>query len=242
MIRIIPAIDIIDGRCVRLSQGEYDSRKVYDASPLDMAKSYADCGVKRIHLVDLDGAKCSAPVNLRTLEAIASAVDMEIEWGGGIASSQDLSSVFSAGATCAIAGSVAVRKPALFREWLRAFGPARMILGADVRGREVAVKGWLEQTSTTVDELIGSFLPDGLQNVICTDISCDGMLQGPSVELYRSLMAAFPAVGFTASGGVGSMKDIEALSEAGMPSVIVGKAIYEHRISLKDIELWSQNA
>ena len=236
MIDIIPAIDIIDGRCVRLTKGDYSSKKVYDASPVDMALAYADCGVGRIHMVDLDGAKVSSPANLRTLERVASKCGVEVEWGGGIASGEALRSVFDAGATQAIVGSIAARSPELFREWLLTFGGARMILGSDVRGRKVAVKGWLETTDLDIGEQIGWFLPDGLRSVICTDISRDGCLEGPSFELYKSLQQEFTEVEFTASGGISSMDDIYRLEDQGTPKVIVGKAIYEGHITLKDIE------
>ncbi len=242
MISIIPAIDIIDGRCVRLSKGDYARKKVYDAHPVDMALQYADCGVRRIHLVDLDGAKLSSPVNLRTLEAIASKVDVELEWGGGISSESALADVFNAGAGCAIVGSVAALQPEQFRCWLRRFGPSRMILGSDVRGRRLAVKGWLEDTDYTIDDQVRDMLGDGLSQVICTDISRDGMLQGPNVDLYVELQSAFPAVDFTVSGGISGMQDIEMLESHGLRKVIVGKAIYENRITLEDIERWSQNA
>ena len=242
MTEIIPAVDIIDGRCVRLSKGDYATKKVYDASPVDMALSYMDCGVRRIHLVDLDGAKISSPANLATLEKIASKVDLELEWGGGIANSADLDSVFSAGATQAIIGSVAVRQPEQFSRWLGEFGPARMILGADVRGRLVAVKGWTEDSDKTIASLIEAFIPGGLSQVICTDITRDGMLQGPNFPLYEELTSSYPGITFTVSGGISSIDDIEKAASLGLPRVIVGKAIYEGRITLKDIEKWSQNA
>ena len=242
MIEIIPAIDIIEGRCVRLSKGDYGQKKVYDSSPLDMALQYADCGVKRIHLVDLDGAKVSHPVNLKTLEAIASKVGLEIEWGGGLSSDEALRSSFSAGATCGIIGSVAVKEPELMHGWLKGFGPERIILGADVRGKMIAVKGWQEDSEVSVDDLISSFIPDSLSQVICTDISRDGMLQGPSFELYASLAESYPGLIFTVSGGISSFADIERLEEMGQKRVIVGKAIYEGRITLKQIEQWSRNA
>ncbi|MDO5442441.1 MAG: 1-(5-phosphoribosyl)-5-[(5-phosphoribosylamino)methylideneamino]imidazole-4-carboxamide isomerase [Bacteroidia bacterium] len=242
MIEIIPAIDIIDGRCVRLTKGDYAQKKVYDSSPVDMAVRYADCGVKRIHLVDLDGAKASCPMNLKTLEQIASKVSMEIEWGGGLSGDSAVKDMFNAGATCGIIGSVAVRKPELMHRWLEEFGAGKMILGADIRDRMVAVKGWLEDSSVSIDDLIKDFLPDGLSQVICTDISRDGMLQGPSFGLYSELQDTFPDIIFTVSGGISSFDDIEKLDAMGQKRVIVGKAIYEGRISLKQIEQWSQNA
>lgn len=240
-IEIIPAIDIIEGRCVRLSQGDYDRRKVYDASPVDMAKRYADCGVKRIHVVDLDGAKSSAPKNLRTLERMAVGADVEIEWGGGIKSVESLRALFDYGANYAIVGSVAAREPMLFAEWLSRFGGERMVLGADVREGKVSVNGWQEDLAITIEELIDGFLPLGLSQVVCTDITRDGMLQGPSDELYVGLQGHYPNIDFTVSGGIGSMADVERLSDKGLRKVIIGKAIYENRITLKDIERWSLN-
>lgn len=242
MIEIIPAIDIIDGRCVRLTKGDFAAKKVYDSSPLDMALQYADCGVRRIHMVDLDGARRSKPVNLATLEEVSSKSGIEIEWGGGIADDASLASVFNAGATQAIVGSVAALRPVEFSRWLRIFGPERMLLGSDVRDGVVAVKGWEQQTGLTLDEQIGWFLEDGLKYVVCTDISRDGLLQGPSFHLYAELMEEFQGVVFTASGGISCMADIEELDRIGVPKVIVGKAIYENRISLEDISKWSQNA
>lgn len=235
MTQILPAIDIIDGKCVRLTKGDYESKKVYDASPVDMAMRYADCGVKRIHLVDLDGAKCSSPANLRTLEKITAKVDTELEWGGGIASGDNLRSVFSAGAGKAIIGSVAALSPELFSEWLAEYGDA-LILGADVRGRKIAVKGWREEAQLGIDELLTRFGGGGLRECICTDIMRDGMLEGPSFALYESLQRDFPGMEFTVSGGISSMRDIEKVRDMGLPRVIVGKAVYENRISLEDIE------
>ena len=241
MIQIIPAIDLIEGRCVRLTQGDYGQKKVYDGAPAELARQYADAGVRRIHLVDLDGAKAGEPRNLKVLESIASAVDCELEWGGGIANTEALKSVFEAGATHAIAGSVAALKPQLFEEWLGLYGAA-MILGADVRDGRIAVKGWLEEVPFSIEDLVQRFLPLGLKECIVTDISRDGMLQGPSSALYQRLQSAFPELSFTVSGGISSMEDIRALDAMGLKKVIVGKAIYEERITLKDISLWSQNA
>lgn len=243
MIRIVPAIDLIGGRCVRLTRGDYATKKVYDASPVETARRYADCGVQRIHLVDLDGAKASRPCNLSVLEQIAAAVSCELEWGGGIASSEDLARVFDAGATHAIVGSVAALQPERFEEWLSRWG-SRMILGADVRQTEgrwrVAVKGWQEEAPLSLDAILRRFAGRELREAIVTDIGRDGMLQGPTTGLYVQLQAAFPQVTFTVSGGVSSMDDIRALDAAGLQKAIVGKALYENRITLKDIALWSQ--
>lgn len=240
-VEIIPAIDIIEGRCVRLSQGDYAQTKVYDASPVDMAKRYADCGVKRIHVVDLDGAKSSSPRNLKTLEKMAVGADVEIEWGGGIKSEESLRALFDYGATYAIVGSVAAQNQMLFAEWLARYGGERMVLGADVRDGKVAVNGWQQEVELAIDDLVGEFLPMGLSQVICTDISRDGMLQGPSFELYTRLQEQYGAVDFTVSGGISAMKDIEQCDRLGLRKVIVGKAIYENRITLKDIERWLLN-
>ena len=242
MIDIIPAIDIIDARCVRLTKGDYGQKKVYDSSPVDMAMQYSDCGVKRIHLVDLDGAKASEPRNLKTLEQIASKVNVEIEWGGGISGNDALRSMFDAGADCGIIGSIAVRQPDLMHGWLKTFGPEKIILGADARNGRIAVKGWLEDSSMSINELVDSFLPDGLSQVICTDISRDGMLQGPSFGLYEELQGTYKDIIFTVSGGISTFDDIVKLDEMKLKRVIVGKAIYEGRITLKQIEQWSQNA
>lgn len=253
MIRIVPAIDLIGGRCVRLTRGDYATKKVYDASPVETARRYADCGVQRIHLVDLDGAKASQPCNLAVLEQIAAAVSCELEWGGGIATTDDVERVFSAGATHAIVGSVAALQPERFEEWLSRWG-SRMILGADARqteatkaagaagleGWRVAVKGWQEEAPLSLDAILRRFAGRELREAIVTDIGRDGMLQGPTTGLYVQLQAAFPQVTFTVSGGVSSMDDIRALDAAGLQKAIVGKALYENRITLKDIALWSQ--
>lgn len=241
MIQIIPAIDIIDGRCVRLTKGDYSLKTVYDGAPEDVALSYADCGVKRIHIVDLDGAKRSRPQNLRSLEKIAARVNCEIEWGGGIKDDNALRDAFNAGGTQVIVGSVAALRPELFELWLKRYGKA-MILGADIREGKVSVSGWQEDTPLKVEDMVDRFSPFGLEEVIVTDISRDGMLQGPSDSLYTALQERYPANSFTVSGGISSMADIERLDALGLRKVIVGKAIYEKKISLKDIEKWSQSA
>ena len=241
MIEVIPAIDIIDGRCVRLSQGDYSSKRVY-GDPLDMAKAFADEGASRIHLVDLDGAKASAPANLKVLEGIASLGSMRCEWGGGIKSAEALRSVFDAGADYPIVGSIAALKPELFAQWLDAFGPEKLILGADVKNAKIAVKGWLEESALGIEELLEMFRPHGLVQVICTDISKDGMLCGPSEKMYTNLKENFPEMEFTVSGGISCNADIERVEELGLPRVIVGKAYYEGRITLKELAKWWQNA
>lgn len=240
-IEIIPAIDLIDGRCVRLSQGDYDRKKVYDASPLDMAKRYAECGVKRLHVVDLDGAKASKPMNLKVLEDVSKVAGLEIEWGGGIKSDEALKDIFNAGAAYVVVGSVASRQPDLFQSWLEQYGGTRIVLGADVSNGKIAVNGWLETDEIGIEDLTERFLPYGLERCIVTEISRDGMLQGPATELYIGLQNRFSDINFTVSGGVSSTDDIIKLDEAGLKSVIVGKAIYENRISLKFIEEWLRN-
>lgn len=238
---LIPAIDLIDGRCVRLTQGDYDDKKVYEQNPVDMAKMYADCGVRRLHVVDLDGAKAKEPCNLRVLEQLATQTALDIEWGGGIKSTDALRAAINAGANRVICGSVAVDNRELFASWLQSYGAGHVILGADVRGRNVATHGWLKESQVSIDEIIGWFLPFGLKQLICTDISKDGMLQGPNFPLYVELKENFPAVDTTLSGGISSMDDIRKAHELGLHSVIIGKAIYEGRITLKDLELWLQN-
>lgn len=237
MIEILPAIDIIDGKCVRLTKGDYGSVKRYDADPVDMVKRYVDSGFCRIHTVDLDGARQSSPCNLHVLERMALVDGANIEWGGGLKSQQALDDSLNAGARYLVVGSLAVKRPELFSDWLYRYGADRMVLGADADsdGR-VAVNGWEEKSDFTIGNLIDRFLPDGLTQVIATDISCDGMLQGPSFELYCQLMKEYPAIILTASGGISTVADIERLERDGMSRVIVGKAIYENRISLRELE------
>jgi phosphoribosylformimino-5-aminoimidazole carboxamide ribotide isomerase len=235
MIQIIPAIDLINGQCVRLTQGDYSQQTTY-GNPLDRALQYQDAGLTRLHLVDLDGAKAAKPVNLAVLESIATKTDLEIQYGGGIKSREALLSVFNAGATRAIAGSIAVAQPELFDDWMDEFTPQRMILGADIRNGFIATHGWLENSEMTIQKIIKQFLPVGLTQVICTDISKDGMLEGPNFELYETLYRQFPTVDITVSGGISSIDDIVKLNEHGMKSVIMGKALYEGRITLKQIQ------
>ena len=230
MIEIIPATDIIDGQCVRLTQGDYASRKTYYRDPLEAALRFEEAGIRRLHMVDLDGAKASEPRNLA------------VQYGGGIKSREALRSVFDAGAGRAICGSLAVREPERFAEWLTEFGPERLILGADIRDGAVAIQGWLESSALTAPELIERFLPQGLAQVICTDISRDGMLCGPSAAFYAELQSRFPAVEITVSGGISGMDDIGELDRQGLRSVIVGKALYEGRITLKELERCLRNA
>ena len=241
MITIIPAIDLIDGSCVRLTQGDYDRKTTYYKDPLDVARRYEDCGIKRLHLVDLDGAKASHPVNLKVLERLATSTALQIQYGGGIKSSDALKEVFAAGAKRAICGSIAVKQPESFCEWLDAFGPERMVLGADTRNGRIAINGWLEAAQMGVEELIESFRNAGLSQVICTDIAKDGMLQGPATSLYQELLQQFPQCHLIASGGVSCLADIIRLNDAGIPAVVFGKAIYEGKISLQELAEWAEN-
>jgi len=235
MIEIIPAIDIMQGRCTRLRQGDFATRKDYGGDPVEWARTFAGCGVRRLHLVDLEGAKASSPKNLRTLEKIASLGLLEIEWGGGVKDDAALSSVLDAGALQAIVGSVAVKDPALMFRWLGRFGN-RIILGADVRNGKAAVSGWLEDSTAGIEELIGKYIPSGLGRAIVTDISRDGTLMGPSFEMYRKLKEKFPQLSLSVSGGVSSVEDIRTADRMGLQGIIVGKALYEGRITLKELE------
>ena len=239
---IIPAIDLMDGRCVRLTQGDYGQKKEYSADPLDMAKQYEDCGVTRLHVVDLDGAKAKKPCNLAVLEKIAGATSLDVEWGGGVKDAGALRSALDAGAGRIICGSIAVDDRQEFSSWLSSFGPSKIILGADVRDGKVATHGWLKDSGLALEELMGWYVPEGLSQMICTDISKDGMLQGPDFDFYVALKRAWPTVDVTLSGGVSCMADIVKAAELGLHSVIVGKAVYEGRISLKEIESWLLNA
>ena len=240
MIEIIPAIDIIGGKCTRLSQGDYATQKNYGGDPAEWARAYADCGVRRLHLVDLEGAKEAAPKNLRTLEEIASLGLLKVEWGGGIKDDDALASIWNAGADWAIIGSIAAKEPQRMLGWLEAYG-SRIILGADVRDGKVAVSGWLEDSGIDLDDLIREFLPAGLEQAIVTDISRDGMLQGPSFDLYRGLQEKFPDLRTIVSGGVSSLDDVRRADELGLPGIIVGKAIYENRITLNELAICLQN-
>ena len=236
MINVIPAIDLIDGKCVRLTKGDYNQKKQYNASPLDMALRYQDIGIRRLHVVDLDGAKSSSPKNLHVLEEIAIRTSLEVEWGGGIKSDQALYDAYNAGADYLIVGSVAVNKPDLFARWLDEYGGGRLILGADVNEGRVAINGWLEKSKQTIDALIDRFIPHGLSEIICTDISKDGMLQGPTFDLYARLQAKYPEQDIIVSGGISKMDDIRRLDEMHLRHVIVGKAIYEGRITLEELK------
>ncbi len=235
MIEIIPAIDLIDGKCVRLSQGDYTQKIVYNENPLEVEKMFVDAGIRRLHLVDLDGAKAHHIVNHNVLEKISSSTNLIIDFGGGLKSDDDLRIAFECGANMVTGGSIAVKNPDVFSSWITKFGGDKIILGADVKDEKIAVGGWLETTELELIPFIQNYLQKGISKVICTDISKDGMLQGPAIELYKKMLTAQPEMYLIASGGVSSIRDIELLHEASIPAVITGKAIYEGRIKLEEL-------
>ena len=234
MIQLIPAIDLIDGRCVRLSQGDYDTKKEY-GDPVEMALRMEDMGVRRLHLVDLDGAKSRHVVNDRVLRDICRRTSLTVDFGGGIKTEDDLEKVFDAGAAMATAGSIAVTDPESVGLWIERYGAERIVLGADVRDGKISINGWKEDSALELMPFLEGYRRQGLQHVLCTDISKDGMLQGPNTALYKSIMAQWPDCRLIASGGVSSKEDIRALDEAGIPAVVFGKAIYEGRIDLASL-------
>ncbi len=235
-IEIIPAIDLIDGKCVRLSQGDYDQKTVYNENPLEVALMFEGAGIQRLHLVDLDGAKAKHIVNHKVLEKIASKTSLIIDFGGGLKSDKDLEIAFNSGAAMVTGGSIAVKERDTFLQWIEKYGSEKIILGADAKDGKIAVSGWLESTELAVVDFISDYYKLGISKVISTDISRDGMLSGPSFELYAEIMQRLPAVEIIASGGIATMDDILKLNEMGVPGVITGKAIYENKISLKEIE------
>ena len=236
MIEIIPAIDIIDAKCVRLSQGDYAQKKVYNENPLEVAKAFEDHGIKRLHLVDLDGAKSSRIVNYKVLESITSHTNLIVDFGGGLKSDEDLQIAFNSGASMVTGGSIAVKNQEVFLSWIKKYGSDKIILGADVKDTKIAVKGWTEQSDCELKPFLDSYIKKGVEMVICTDVSRDGMLQGPNIELYKGILADHPTLHLIASGGVSCIDDIKLLNEAKVPAVIIGKAFYEGKITLKDIE------
>ncbi len=239
MIEIIPAIDIINGKCVRLTQGDYNEVKSYSDSPVDMALRLVDAGCRRLHLVDLDGAKASHVVNYKILERIVTKTSLMVDFGGGVKTDEDLSIVLDCGASMVTGGSVAVKSPERFLGWLNKYGPDVVILGADAKNRKVATSGWLDGSMLDVVDFISDFRNKGVKKVISTDIGLDGMLSGPSLDLYKEIIEKVKGIYLIASGGISSMADVERLDELRMPEVIVGKAIYENRITLKDLELYN---
>lgn len=234
--QIIPAIDIIEGKCVRLTQGDYEQKKIYNEHPLEVAKEFEDAGLKRLHLVDLDGAKAGSVKNWKVLETIASKTKLIIDFGGGIKKEDDVKVVFNSGAALATIGSLAVKNEFEFVKWLLTFGANKFLLGADVKEEKIAVSGWLETTDVWIYDFIHKYIEHGVRQIFCTDVSKDGKLEGPSIELYKNIISKFPKLHFIASGGVSSIKDLQELKSIGCSGAIVGKAIYENKISLTDLK------
>lgn len=234
--QIIPAIDIIDGKCVRLTEGDYAQKKIYNEHPLEVAKEFEGAGLKRLHLVDLDGAKAGSVKNWKVLETIAGKTSLVIDFGGGIKREEDVTIVFNSGAALATVGSIAVKEETTFISWLQQFGANKFLLGADVKNEKIAVGGWLETTDVWIYDFIEKYINHGVQQIFCTDVSKDGRLEGPSTELYKNIIQKFPQLHFIASGGVSSLADLEELRAAGCSGAIVGKAIYEGRVSLEELK------
>lgn len=232
---IIPAIDIINGKCVRLTKGDYAQQKIYNEDPVEVAKMFADAGLQRLHIVDLDGAKAGAIKNLAALEKIAAAVNMVIDFGGGVKKITDVENVLNAGAAIVTIGSLAVKQPEVLEEWLMEFGPERFLIGADVLDEKIKISGWLEDTGINIFDFVGRLISLGVTNIFCTDISRDGMMEGPSIDLYQKIMLQHPEINLIASGGVSNLDDLKQLKEIGCSGAIIGKAIYENLITLQDL-------
>ena len=241
MIELIPAIDIIGGQCVRLTKGDYDLKTVYRNSPAEVAKEFEQIGFKRLHVVDLDGAKSKHIVNEQVLKAITAETNLVVDFGGGIKTDADIEKAFSAGASMVTIGSIAVTDPDRFMGWLEKYGASRIILGADVRNGKISINGWKEDSGEALLPFMKKYIDAGVRNVLCTEISKDGTLAGPAIDLYKEMMATYPELHLIASGGVSSIDDIKALEVAGIPAVVFGKAIYEGKINLKELWDW-QNA
>lgn len=233
--RLIPAIDIIDGQCVRLSQGSYDTKKVYEKDPVNMAKKFEDAGIQYLHLVDLDGAKKGKITNWKVLEGISNQTNLIIDFGGGIKTDEDIEIAFKAGASQITCGSIAVKNKQQVLDWISKYGADKLILGADVKDKMIATGGWIETSTIHLNDHISDYLDQGIKSVICTDIATDGMLQGPNVGLYKELLDSFSELQLIASGGVSSIEDLKELKGVGLYGAIIGKAIYENKISLKEL-------
>lgn len=239
--RIIPAIDIINGQCVRLTKGDYETKKVYNEDPLEVAKSFEDAGIEFLHVVDLDGAKASHIVNYKVLESIAGKTNLKIDFGGGLKSDNDLRIAFESGANQITGGSIAVKNPKVFETWIAKYGSDKIILGADCNNEKIAISGWQEESDLEVIQFIRDYQTKGVSYVICTDISKDGMLEGPSFDLYKRILNDVKGIKLIASGGISKFSELPQLVEMGCEGVIVGKAIYENRISLKELEQFILN-
>ena len=240
-IELIPAIDIINGQCVRLTNGDYNQKTVYNDSPSLVAHEFEKIGFKRLHVVDLDGAKSKHIVNSQALHQITSETQLQVDFGGGIKTDEDIETAFANGAKMVTVGSIAVTNPDLFISWMEKYGAEHMILGADVRNGKISINGWKEDSTEDLLPFLQKYIDAGVRNVLCTEISKDGTLQGPAIELYSQVMEAYPQLHLIASGGVSCMADIQALNQAGIPAVVFGKAIYEGKINLKELWDW-QNA
>ncbi|MFZ4058982.1 MAG: 1-(5-phosphoribosyl)-5-[(5-phosphoribosylamino)methylideneamino]imidazole-4-carboxamide isomerase [Ferruginibacter sp.] len=237
---IIPAIDLIDGKCVRLTQGDYAQAKVYHNNPVDVAKSFEDAGIHRLHLVDLDGAKAGKFQHLNVLEKIATATSLQIDYGGGVKQISDVAAVLNAGASMVTVGSIAAQHPELLEEWLMEFGASKFFVGADVLDEKVKISGWLKDSGKTIFSFIGQLMGLGVTQIFCTDISKDGAMVGPAFELYKNILSEHPELELYASGGVTALKDIHDLTTVGCKGVIIGKAIYEGNISLKELSVFGK--
>lgn len=235
MIELIPAIDLIEGKCVRLTKGEYDSKKVYNEDPVAQAKEFEKLGFKRLHVVDLDGAKSKHIVNDAVLKGITENTSLVVDFGGGIKTAEDIEKAFAAGASMVTLGSIAVSNPEICKEWIGKYGAEKIILGADVRNGKISINGWKEDSEEDLVPFLKKYIDMGIRNVLCTEISKDGTLAGPAVELYKELMAEYPMMHLIASGGVSSNNDITDLNKAGIPAVVFGKAYYEGRINVKEL-------
>ncbi|WP_242918789.1 1-(5-phosphoribosyl)-5-[(5-phosphoribosylamino)methylideneamino]imidazole-4-carboxamide isomerase [Pontibacter liquoris] len=236
MMEIIPAIDLIGGQCVRLTEGDFARQTTYDSNPLEVARRFESHGIRRLHLVDLDGARARKPVNLNVLESIAANTNLTIDFGGGLQSEEAVKQAFDAGASQITAGSIAVREPETVKDWLITYGAEKIIIGADFKGTNIAISAWTEESKYPLQDFISGYVTTGARLFICTDVSKDGKLQGPSTDTYRHLKLTLPEAGIIASGGVTTVADLEQLQEIGVAGAIIGKAIYEGTISLKDLE------
>jgi phosphoribosylformimino-5-aminoimidazole carboxamide ribotide isomerase len=232
---IIPAIDIIDGKCVRLTKGDFSAKKIYNENPLEVALQFQASGFNRLHLVDLDGAKAGSVKNWKVLESITSKTNLAIDFGGGLKSEKDLEIVFNSGARWATVGSIAVENEPEFSNWIETYGPEKFLLGADVKGQNVAIKGWVEISTISVFDLVEKYSAKGIKQIFCTDIAKDGMLQGPAIELYRQIIEKFPSIELIASGGVSSIEDVIQLKKIGCSGIIIGKALYEGLLSIPEL-------
>ena len=239
--RIIPAIDIIEGKCVRLSKGDYDTKKIYNESPLEVAKAFEAHGIAYLHLVDLDGAKSKHIVNYKVLERLANKTSLKIDFGGGLKSDADINIAFESGASQITGGSIAVKSPETFMRWLDQYGSEKIILGADIKGTHIAIEGWLKTSEQTLFDFVHDYKKKGVEYVICTDISKDGMLEGPAFDLYKRLLAK-EEIKLIASGGISKFEELPQLQDLGCEGAIIGKAIYENRISLKQLENYVINS